>query len=135
VLPFLGHFTCLPTFMSDFSPCLQASQASAELRRNLEQESTFVTQFLVALDAAIEPLQQARCLVASYPYMPDALALCSALGASHRFYILCTVIAPAAVPYMLDALALCSALSASNQFSRHRPFDLDLVLTCFDLSS
>ncbi len=81
----------------------------------------------MALDAAIEPLQQARCLVASYPYMPDALALCSALGASHRFYVLCTVIAPAAVPaavtYMLDALALCSALSASNQFSRHRPFD------------
>lgn len=72
--------TCVKSAVAD-SAHLQASQASAELRRNLEQEENFCTQFLVSVDAEISPLQLAQCYVASWPWMPDALAMTNVLGA------------------------------------------------------
>lgn len=37
---------------------VQASQASRQLRQNLEEEGRHVTEFLLTVDATISPLQQ-----------------------------------------------------------------------------
>ena len=39
---------------------MQASQASRQLRQNLDEEGRHVTEFLLTVDQTISPLQQVR---------------------------------------------------------------------------
>lgn len=69
---------CLMVLLPDF---IQAQQASAALRANLDDEGAAVTAFLAAFHSDVSrPLQHARCLVESAPWAPQVMAMANVLG-------------------------------------------------------